>query len=324
MTRNAAHFSAKMKSTQQKIDLRMKTEQPAKKSNHMVWIDSCKGTLVEAAVWDFKNMSRQTFKTRFKKDIQKPLQNVLHEYRTNQNAQLPHVFIVSIRGLIHALTAFYSDALSNYNLQMVLNIHETFGKQNGSNKVAQVIFLGISQIRKFCLALCGKRNRYPPLRFFEADLQDLRNQFSTNTGFASPMFTVEQGSRKPGVAFPLLLTFSITEMHQTKCQDTFMGADIVKIHSKEDLKRVQVPCSVDTGEQLSSAVKFNLALSADPELRLYLENVCAVCFKSGVFKLQQCSRCKVARYCCKDHQTEHWKVHKNHCKKLCALKRAHS
>jgi hypothetical protein len=302
----------------------MKTEQPAKKSNHIVWIDSCKGTLVEAAVWDFKNMSRQTFKTRFKEDIQKPLQNVLREYRRNPNVQMSHALILSIRGLIRYLTAFYSDALSDYDSQMALNIHEIFGNhKNGGNKVAQVTFWGISKIRKFCLPLCGKQDIQFPLSVVEVDLQDLRNLFSTDAGFASSMFTVERGSRNPGVVFPLLVIFKITEMNETQCPDTFMDADIVKIHAKEDLKRARVTCSVATGEQLSSAEKFNLALNEDPELRLYLENVCAVCWKSGVFKLQQCSGCKVARYCCKEHQTEHWKVHKKHCKNLCALRRAH-
>ena len=31
-------------------------------------------------------------------------------------------------------------------------------------------------------------------------------------------------------------------------------------------------------------------------------------------KFRYCSRCKVARYCRKEHQAEHWKVHKHDCK----------
>ena len=32
-------------------------------------------------------------------------------------------------------------------------------------------------------------------------------------------------------------------------------------------------------------------------------------------KFKRCKRCKVAKYCSKEHQVEHWKVHKRECKK---------
>jgi hypothetical protein len=41
---------------------------------------------------------------------------------------------------------------------------------------------------------------------------------------------------------------------------------------------------------------------------------CTLCGKcpQGV-KLKLCGRCKKARYCCKDHQTQHWSLHKKTC-----------
>ena len=32
-------------------------------------------------------------------------------------------------------------------------------------------------------------------------------------------------------------------------------------------------------------------------------------------KFKRCKRCAVAKYCSKEHQVEHWKVHKRECKK---------
>ena len=32
-------------------------------------------------------------------------------------------------------------------------------------------------------------------------------------------------------------------------------------------------------------------------------------------KFQVCTRCGVAKYCSREHQAEHWKVHKRECKK---------
>jgi len=32
-------------------------------------------------------------------------------------------------------------------------------------------------------------------------------------------------------------------------------------------------------------------------------------------KFQICTRCKVAKYCSREHQAEHWKAHKRECKK---------
>lgn len=318
-------ITAERKSIQQN-DLRdkvMKTETAKNKPISRVIVDHYNGATFEAAVWDFNNMSRKTFKKRFNDEIQKPLQNALREHRTNPDAQLPYAFYVSMRGIIRELSIFYLDSLSRPLVQMSLNIREEFGQRQNGNKVALVNFVGVERIRQICMPLCNKGD--VSISVSSIHFQELRDQFSTNPAFASPMTTVEQGCRNPGVFFPLLLIISILEMHPTKCPDTFMDAQIVKILSKEDLKRGTVVSSVDLVSKLpSSKKKFQYAISQDPELSPYLGDACAVCSNSGVFKLKQCSRCQVARYCCKEHQTQGWKVHKKHCKKLCALRRTHS
>ena len=45
---------------------------------------------------------------------------------------------------------------------------------------------------------------------------------------------------------------------------------------------------------------------------------CNVCGAKG--KLFRCSRCKIARYCSKDHQVSDWQTHKNICNKPEQLK----
>lgn len=40
------------------------------------------------------------------------------------------------------------------------------------------------------------------------------------------------------------------------------------------------------------------------------ERICAVC---GVGHARRCTNCRQASYCGKEHQIEHWKIHKEHC-----------
>jgi hypothetical protein len=52
----------------------------------------------------------------------------------------------------------------------------------------------------------------------------------------------------------------------------------------------------------------------DPELRMYTADRCCVCGKTS--GLMHCKGCKHAPYCSKDHQREHWVVHKPHCRRI--------
>lgn len=45
-----------------------------------------------------------------------------------------------------------------------------------------------------------------------------------------------------------------------------------------------------------------------------MKQQCGTCEKND--NLQQCARCKRVMYCCREHQTQHWKVHKIECRKI--------
>jgi hypothetical protein len=48
---------------------------------------------------------------------------------------------------------------------------------------------------------------------------------------------------------------------------------------------------------------------------------CGWCFKSnGVQHMNKCGGCQVGLYCCRQHQKDHWPVHKKYCDRLKTLK----
>ena len=47
-----------------------------------------------------------------------------------------------------------------------------------------------------------------------------------------------------------------------------------------------------------------------------LKHICLVCRKRSP---DSCSKCKKAFYCCREHQSEHWDVHRPECDRLCKL-----
>ena len=295
----------------------MKTESDMSNPRRMV--DCYTGKTYEFAVWDFKSMSPKTFKKRFRDEIQTPLQKALQEHGTNPNVQLSPAFLPSMRGLVHQLAMLHLYMFSITSSTDVTIIQKRLGLQHG-NKVALVRFNGMNKLRKACLALCGAHMQFN-MPLISEDLNKLRTMYP-EPGFSSQMTTVELGCKQPGDdTFPLLFVIGIKELAPTKCPDTFLNAQIVKLHSKELLTRDVVQTySANDNEAPPPYVKFHLALCKDPELSKYLEGVCSMCYGSGVFKLQQCSGCKVALYCCEEHQTAHWRVHKDHCKKLYTLK----
>jgi hypothetical protein len=72
---------------------------------------------------------------------------------------------------------------------------------------------------------------------------------------------------------------------------------------------------------------FLAILKSDAESYPYLGKVCALCKDSGGGggeNLKKCTKCNVAYYCGRDHQVEHWSVHKKHCKRLRDLKQEKS
>ena len=173
-------------------------------------------------------------------------------------------------------------------------------------------FTSITKVRKFCLSIIDPEKEEPfvfkprPLTMMEADFP--------GPAFAAQRRTVREGSR-PGVSFPLLLCWKMEELVQTNCPDTFIEPKIVRLKSEAELAGISAP------SEESPKLDFLQALQSDEELHRYMDGSCALCGASGAaVRLQRCARCHVAKYCGKEHQTEDWKEHKKHCKRLQVLR----
>jgi len=123
------------------------------------------------------------------------------------------------------------------------------------------------------------------------------------------------GGARPGY-FPLVVSWKLQELVPTTLPDTFMETKVVSLCSEEEIK------GTPAGTPDVSKESFLLdSLLADKSLRVYKDGNCAFCKKSGVHRLDRCSKCRVARYCGRDCQKEHWKSeHKHHCKRLLQLR----
>jgi len=112
------------------------------------------------------------------------------------------------------------------------------------------------------------------------------------------------------------LRISFPELQHTDCPDTFTNVTTVPLPSKAVLAR--------SGYQAKNPeAQFMTEMTADDELVQYVYVKCAQYNSTdlGGKQLQRCSKCGIARYCCKEHQREHWKTtHKKHCKRIVKLK----
>ena len=129
--------------------------------------------------------------------------------------------------------------------------------------------------------------------------------------------------RRPvGVA----LVLKLDEFVQTALADTFVETQVtvdlnqfrrtVKHNPwmRMAAENLATPARVDALRELNSA-------SFEDQARLYTASRCALCdvshpLQSSGIKLKVCARCNVAEYCCKEHQKEHWQIHKQHCRNL--------
>jgi len=122
-----------------------------------------------------------------------------------------------------------------------------------------------------------------------------------------------------GLSFGVFIIMKIDELIPTAFHDTFMSAICVPFVSQSQL--VAAP-PLPPAVYESVSYKLIKASQHDVSLTIYIErDHCLVCKSSPYLetKLLYCSRCKVASYCGKDHQTLHWPEHKQHCKQLAAL-----
>jgi len=262
--------------------------------------------------WDFRSMNKCAFKTRFEASIQQPLRELLNEFNRNPNVQLPFPLRASMLGLIRGLAVYYQFTLSQSRKQTEMNLRGIFG----SNKPPQVGFIyfeSVRKVRKACLSITDTERELP----FVLSPRSLEEMESTFAGpaFASQRITLGRGAIL-GVSFPLLLCWKLAELVPTNCPDTFLEPKIVSLRSEVEIGADPPPAPNQT-----PSYQFLVALRADEALLPYAAETCALCRNSGVEGLSKCSKCRVAQYCGRQHQIEHWSEHKKHCKRLRDLKK---
>ncbi|CAB9520699.1 expressed unknown protein [Seminavis robusta] len=282
--------------------------------NVVTLTDSFSGVTVKVAEWDFRSMTAETFKQRFEVSIQKPLQDLLNNFKRNPIVEMPRSLQMSLLGLIRGIAQFYKYILSRSDTQVNLNLRQMFGPQT-SRQVCFLYFQSMNRIRKVCLSIIDTNRSREPFTVRPRSLEDMEETFF-GPAFACQRSTMRRGAM-PGVSFPVLVCWKIMELVPTNCPDTFLEPKIVRLQTEEELRM----CPTSAGMNTNRKTRFYAALAKDPDLAPYKAETCALCEGSGVEeKPRPCSRCRVARYCCKEHQVEHWPLHKKHCKRLLVLK----
>jgi hypothetical protein len=282
--------------------------------DRLILTDTLTGETVRVVDWDFRNTSASEFKKNFKSAIQEPLRRLLNDFNKDPHVQMPEPLKESMLGLIRGLINFYYFQAPLPVNQKLWNLLEKIGNQTNNSKVAWIHFSSVTKAFKTCLSIVDAENRHiMPFIFMIRSVNEVRHVFSRDASFVSQMMRVHSGA-VPG-HFPLVVSWKIQELVPTTLPDTFMEAKVVSLFTEEVLK--QTP----TGTPDVSKESFLLnSLLADESLQVYAHGTCALCENSGVQRLARCSKCWVARYCGRECQTEHWSVHKQHCKRLLELR----
>lgn len=262
--------------------------------------------------WDFKSMTLERFKNVFKISITQPLQSLLNELNTNSKAELPPMLKAAILGLIYGLAEFWKHDMLLRNETVIKHLRKLFG----SNTSRQVLFLhfeSVKKIRKYCTSIinCNK-GVIEPLFIRTRSFEEIESDFS---GLDYKSLSILRQS-VPGYSFPLLICWKISELVPSNCPDAFIESSIVPLTPEPTLKGYDsspIICDVKKTRFL------DLLVSSDDAFSSYTNENCVVC-ASSVQKLRFCGRCKVALYCSKEHQTEHWSTHKHHCKRLLSIR----
>jgi len=259
--------------------------------------------------WDCMSMTADMFRKRFKESIQTPLKHLLIEFEKNPGVQMTQSLHYSIAGLVHGLGKYYQFVFSRADHQLTLGARKNLGSP--PQKAMVIYFQNIRDICEFVVdtirsdktAACNRR----PMNLKEID------SFPPEEAFLSKRLTLCRA--EPNISFPMLLCWRISELCPINCPDTFVDPQIIELLSEEALSN---------GSRIPQDRKGKLleALQADG-LFEYTSKTCLICEKTGVVqRFHTCKRCDVAKYCGKEHQVEHWTVHKKHCKKIKALKKA--
>lgn len=281
-------------------------------------VDSQSGETVHLVDWNFQRMAADEFKTKFKSEIQKPVQSLLKEFDRNPgNSLFPSTLKASILGLLHGLAHYYHFLLSRSDQQKNMNASQMFGLHAG-RQVGIIPFQSVSEMRKTCLSIVDTANRDSrPFIFQARSLDEIEHMFSSQS-FAGQMATTRRGA-KPGVSFSVLVCWQLQELMPTNFPDTFLEPKIVRLIPECDLESGG-PLEMSKNYLLKKALYADEVISSSPCFNSYVHETCALCNNAGVKKLQNCSRCHIAKYCGREHQVQHWSEHKKHCKRLGALR----
>ena len=281
--------------------------------DRLLLTDELTGEDVRIVDWDFRNINASDFKKNFKEMIQNPLKRLLNDFNRDPHVQMPETLKESMLGLIRDLINYYYYMASQPSHQKQWNLLEMIGNQTNP-KVAWIHFPSVTKAFKTCLSIIDAKNRPSmPFVFMIRSVGEVRDVFSKDASFLSQMMRVHGGAR-PGY-FPLVISWKLQELVPTTLPDTFMETKVVSLFSEEEIKGTTFTPDVSKESFLLDS------LLADKSLQVYIGGDCAFCKKSGVHRLDRCSKCRVARYCGRVCQTEHWKIeHKHHCKRLLQLR----
>ena len=279
--------------------------------------DRLTGETVRIANWDFCKMSADEFKKNFKSQIANPLKKLLNEFNQDPYVQMPEPLKESMLGIIRGLMNFFEHMASRPGMQKGWNLSAEVGHQATNPTVVLIHFQSVGYLKKICLSIISNIAADKPVKPFNImfrSVDEVKGIFSKEASFAHQMIRVSTGA-VPGM-FPLLISLKIKELVSTPLPDTFMETKVMYLCTGEELARA----STETPDVSRKSI-FRDSLLADESLHIYVDEVCALCGSSGVQRLGKCDLCKVARYCGRAHQKEHWSVHKHHCARILDLKK---
>lgn len=206
----------------------------------------------------------------------------------------------------------YQSTWSRPEVQSRLNARNMF-RPRKHRQVGLIFFHVLRQVTRSRLSIVGigvETVLAPTPR----SLEEMERTFADRS-LASQLACLRRGAQ-PGISFPILVRAKVEDLGPMNWPDAFIGPKNVSLASKQESEAVSA--HPGNGEE-PARVLFHAALEADRELQTCVWNTCAVCQSSGLTKLSRCAKFRVARYRGKEHQAQHRREHRTHCKRSLAL-----
>ena len=202
--------------------------------------------------WDFSSMTVDIFKERFKESIEKPLRLLLNELNRNPRVVMQALLHASIRGLVSGLANYYKVMLSTSAQQRMMSVGDHYGPST-SRPVCFICFQSISKIRRTCLTIIDK-DRTATFVLSRKSFDEIEELFA-DPAYAPLLSTLRQA--QPGLTFPLLVCWRITELMPTDCPDTIFQPRIVNYISEAGLS--DIPPSISNEPKIDDVQSKNKA-----------------------------------------------------------------